>query len=821
MTIIPGNSATTSGGSGTDVVVTKPTGVVAGDVMVAIVGGQVASDTFTVSAPSGWVEMEVGSSGTLVLYMFLKVAGGSEPADYTFTYSVSVAQRRAGIQNYIHVDNTTPQDAAATGNTGPLTTATGLSITTVTDNAWLVLGVATQAAVTITPPTGFTERYVSGRANFQDDEQTSAGASGNKDATLSSNSTWVTVMGALRPAVASNTGLAYDAGAQSSVADASSLTFSHTVSGSNRVLYVGVSILDSNDANRPVTSVTYNGVALTKVNHSDTGSGTSERAELWCLIAPATGTNNVVITTTGTVSRIIGWSDSFTGARQSDQPALSTTTNGSGSTSSASLTTDEDGLWIIDAMSSEANITSANSGQTLRHEVEPQSFQTGGASTSGAFPSGQTKTHGYTHDYGARWRMVIAAIAPASASSDVSISKSETVTVSENKVVTVSDPQVTKSEAVSVAESVTPRLESHILENESVTVAETVKADLQSHISKTETVSLAENVTADVSDPQITKSEAVSVSETTKTEVTSFINKNEAVSVSESVVATLSEPQVIKTESVSVAETTKLEVVSFITKSEDVSVAESVAVERDAGSAVDRNVSVSESIGITEAKTLLLESHIAKSENVSLSEATKTEIESHIRKSESVSIAEAVTTTVSAPQITKSENVSIAESVTANVSDPQVSRSESVGVSEATNILLTSHVAKSESVSVAGSTKTEITSFVNKSEAVGVTEAVTADVSDPQIAVSESVSVTDTGTVVREDDISSFFKNAPFYFDIGGGLSMMLGQGRVATWNTNGRPSSPKRGTVGLNTQLNQLEIYNGSAWYKVAMTAI
>lgn len=64
-------------------------------------------------------------------------------------------------------------------------------------------------------------------------------------------------------------------------------------------------------------------------------------------------------------------------------------------------------------------------------------------------------------------------------------------------------------------------------------------------------------------------------------------------------------------------------------------------------------------------------------------------------------------------------------------------------------------------------------------------------------------------------------KNSPTYISIGSGLSTMLGLSRVATWNTLGRPKTPKRGTIGFNTELKKLEIWNGSAWFSVSLRPI
>ncbi len=61
-------------------------------------------------------------------------------------------------------------------------------------------------------------------------------------------------------------------------------------------------------------------------------------------------------------------------------------------------------------------------------------------------------------------------------------------------------------------------------------------------------------------------------------------------------------------------------------------------------------------------------------------------------------------------------------------------------------------------------------------------------------------------------------KNSSTYIEIGGGLSVMVGLPRIATWNTNGRPKKPEVGTLGFNTEIQSLEMWDGIAWYVVAM---
>lgn len=70
------------------------------------------------------------------------------------------------------------------------------------------------------------------------------------------------------------------------------LTRSHTTSGADRLMLVGVSIW--NDDYEVVDTVTYGGTALTRVGTHQRDN--DSRVEIWSLVAPATGTANVVVT---------------------------------------------------------------------------------------------------------------------------------------------------------------------------------------------------------------------------------------------------------------------------------------------------------------------------------------------------------------------------------------------------------------------------------------------------------------------------------------------------------------------------------------------
>ena len=85
-------------------------------------------------------------------------------------------------------------------------------------------------------------------------------------------------------------------GIRPNAAGASNLTFALTTANvANRLIVVGVSMNITNNPGATVTGVTYAAVPLLKLGvHVD--AGTTERVEIWYLVAPATGANPVVVT---------------------------------------------------------------------------------------------------------------------------------------------------------------------------------------------------------------------------------------------------------------------------------------------------------------------------------------------------------------------------------------------------------------------------------------------------------------------------------------------------------------------------------------------
>lgn len=126
------------------------------------------------------------------------------------------------------------------------------------------------------------------------------------------------------------------------VNDASPATLSHTTNGVNRILFVGARIDATTD---DLSGITYNGVAMTRINTLAAGSG--ERLYLYYIVAPATGANNIVATAAG--RNIVLRATSYTGANQTGQPDGSDTTGFTSSVTSIvnDITTTADNCWMV------------------------------------------------------------------------------------------------------------------------------------------------------------------------------------------------------------------------------------------------------------------------------------------------------------------------------------------------------------------------------------------------------------------------------------------------------------------------------------------
>lgn len=154
-------------------VINKPAGTTAGDVMVGTIGYRPCSSTSgggcttSISPPAGWtlirlVEQTTGG-GTggygLRLATYYKVATAAEPASYTWTFGGSPTHNGAAgvISSFINVDTTSPIVIESGQATPSSYTHTAPSLGVLATNTMLVSIHAALSSGTWTPPPGMTE----------------------------------------------------------------------------------------------------------------------------------------------------------------------------------------------------------------------------------------------------------------------------------------------------------------------------------------------------------------------------------------------------------------------------------------------------------------------------------------------------------------------------------------------------------------------------------------------------------------------------------------------------------------------------------------
>ncbi len=200
---VAAGSAATSGGGATSLVITKPTGVVSGHVMLATI---TATGTGALTAPGGWAAVKNTTlSTTMRQATYYKVAGGSEPASYSWGLGTT-RQASGGIGDYSGVNATAPIDASAS-ETGASGNATISSVTTSAANDKVLGPVGFGTTTTVTADASTTERYdlasPSTTTEAADFDQAAAGATEVKTVIPAiTTSGWISQPVALRDAAA-------------------------------------------------------------------------------------------------------------------------------------------------------------------------------------------------------------------------------------------------------------------------------------------------------------------------------------------------------------------------------------------------------------------------------------------------------------------------------------------------------------------------------------------------------------------------------------------------------------------------------------------
>ena len=164
------------------------------------------------------------------------------------------------------------------------------------------------------------------------------------------------------------------------------ISWSHTCSGIDRILLVGMSL--SSQANT-VSSITYDGVDLTKIR--ETVNAGDNIASLWYLVAPATGSNTITAIMNSSMLVSFGMAVSLTGVDQTNPIENDNgTTADAASSVSTTVTSKTDGAWIVDVVTKESaiGVLTVGSGQTQRQNTNGTSIDVGMSTVNGKSPAG-------------------------------------------------------------------------------------------------------------------------------------------------------------------------------------------------------------------------------------------------------------------------------------------------------------------------------------------------------------------------------------------------------------------------------------------------
>lgn len=126
-----------------------------------------------------------------------------------------------------------------------------------------------------------------------------------------------------------------------------SKTISHTITASGSDHYLVAVCTWRNLAN--ITGITWNGVALTKKVENSGGNFQTMGAEIWYLVAPDTGTHDLVVTWASTGGAVHIAAVSFTGVDQAE-PEASASVGDHGGSPSLTIDTVADDSMIIDGV---------------------------------------------------------------------------------------------------------------------------------------------------------------------------------------------------------------------------------------------------------------------------------------------------------------------------------------------------------------------------------------------------------------------------------------------------------------------------------------
>src|ERR687888_950709 len=188
----------------------RPSSVSTGDLMLAQI---TVHNNDALTAPAGWTAIgnKRTSGANVEQALYYRIATSADTSTSTYGWSWTNSADAAGaIYAYSGVDSSNPFDVTPTDNAGSGTTATATGVTTTQNGDMLVAFYAATNNVTMTQNSGqgLTQEHTvltpggnRHRTTGADGTQASAGASGNKTASINNSQSWVAHLAALTPAL--------------------------------------------------------------------------------------------------------------------------------------------------------------------------------------------------------------------------------------------------------------------------------------------------------------------------------------------------------------------------------------------------------------------------------------------------------------------------------------------------------------------------------------------------------------------------------------------------------------------------------------------
>lgn len=146
-----------NGSSSRTITLTKPSGVVTGDIMIAQIAVLTASTTIT--PPSGWKLIRSNqTSGSMKMSTYYKFASTLEPASYNWSFNATRAAT-GGISAFGGVHATNPIQASSGKYNDSTATISFTQVNASVANGLVLAFVSVSGNTTVTPPLGYNEYY--------------------------------------------------------------------------------------------------------------------------------------------------------------------------------------------------------------------------------------------------------------------------------------------------------------------------------------------------------------------------------------------------------------------------------------------------------------------------------------------------------------------------------------------------------------------------------------------------------------------------------------------------------------------------------------